>query len=218
MKTDLHVHTSEVSLCGHMTAEETLQRYKSAGYDTLVITNHFNRYTADHFARHGKPDFFRHYHDSFLLAEEEGRKAGITVLNGYELRFDGSDSDYLVYGMDDETASHCYELFSMSPHGFSELAKEKGFLFYQAHPFRNNMKITDPAYLFGIEIKNGNPRHDSRNDIAKMWAEKFQLKMIAGSDCHQREDVGVTGILTDGKIGNEEELLSVLRSGAYEII
>ena len=50
MKTDLHVHTSEVSLCGHMTAEETLQRYKSAGYDTLVITNHFNRYTADHFA------------------------------------------------------------------------------------------------------------------------------------------------------------------------
>lgn len=218
MKTDLHVHTSEVSLCGHMTAEETLQRYKSAGYDTLVITNHFNRYTADHFARHGKPDFFRHYHDSFLLAEEEGKKAGITVLNGYELRFDGSDSDYLVYGMDDETASHCYELFSMSPHSFSELAKEKGFLFYQAHPFRNNMKITDPAYLFGIEIKNGNPRHDSRNDIAKMWAEKFQLKMIAGSDCHQREDVGVTGILTDGRIGNEEELLSVLRSGAYEII
>lgn len=218
MKTDLHVHTSEVSLCGHMTAEETLQRYKSAGYDTLVITNHFNRYTADHFARHGKPDFFRHYHDSFLLAEEEGRKAGITVLNGYELRFDGSDSDYLVYGMDDETATHCYELFSMSPHRFSELAKEKGFLFYQAHPFRNNMKITDPAYLFGIEIKNGNPRHDSRNDIAKMWAEKFQLKMIAGSDCHQREDVGVTGILTDGRIGNEEELLSVLRSGAYEII
>ena len=218
MKTDLHVHTSEVSLCGHMTAEETLQRYRDAGYDAVVITNHFNRYTADHFAGRGKPDFFRHYHDSYLLAKEEGEKLGITVLNGYELRFDGSDSDYLVYGMDDETASHCYDLFAMSPHRFSDLAKKNGFLFYQAHPFRNNMKITDPAYLFGIEVRNGNPRHDSRNDIAKMWAEKFGLHMIAGSDCHQREDVGITGVMSETKIESEDDLLALLRSGEYTII
>ena len=218
MKIDLHVHTSEISQCGHMTAKETLQRYRDSGYGVIVVTNHFNRYTADHFARHGEPDFFRIYHDAYLLAEREGEKVGVTVLNGYELRFDGADSDYLVYGMDDETASHYGELFSMSPHRFSELAKEKGFLFYQAHPFRNNMKITDPSYLFGIEVKNGNPRHDSRNDIALAWAEKFGLHMIAGSDCHQREDVGVTGITTDKPVTNEAELLSLLRSGDYEII
>ena len=34
MKIDLHVHTKEVSICGHMEAKEVVSRYKSAGYDT----------------------------------------------------------------------------------------------------------------------------------------------------------------------------------------
>lgn len=37
----------------------------------------------------------------------------------------------------------------------------------QAHPFRNGLKIVDPKHLDGIETYNGNPRHDSRNEIAK---------------------------------------------------
>ena len=69
MKIDLHVHTSEVSKCGHMSAAETVGRYKDAGYDCIVITNHFNSYTADLFAQAGKPDFFEHYRSSYLLTE-----------------------------------------------------------------------------------------------------------------------------------------------------
>lgn len=34
-------------------------------------------------------------------------------------------------------------------------------LFYQAHPFRNSMKITNPELLDGIEVYNGHPGHDS---------------------------------------------------------
>lgn len=218
MKIDLHVHTSEVSLCGHLSAAETVRKYKDAGYDCIVITNHFNSYTAEHFKAQGKPDFFRHYRDSFLLAREEGEKLGITVLNGYEIRFDGSDNDYLVYGMDDRTAASYGELFRMSPHAFSDTAKEKGFLFYQAHPFRNGMKITNPAYLFGIEIKNGNPRHDSRNDIAAAWAEKYGLHKIAGSDCHQMTDVGVTGVVTGRVVKTEADLTEMLMADDYSII
>lgn len=215
---DLHVHTKEVSICGHMPAEEVVERYKAAGYDCIVITNHFNTHTSAHFEELGVTDFFKRYHDSFLLAKDLGRKAGLLVLNGYEIRFDGSDNDYLVYGMSDVTAADYKKLFAMSPRDFSALAAEQGFLFYQAHPFRNNMKITDPAYLTGIEIKNGNPRHDSRNDVAKLWAQKFGLRMIGGSDAHQQVDVGVSGIITERKVKDINDLISVLLSSDYEII
>ena len=218
MKIDLHVHTKEVSICGHMPAEEVAAMYKAAGYDCIVITNHFNTHTLTHFEEQGVVDFFKHYHDSYLLAEEAGRKAGLLVLNGYEIRFDGADSDYLVYGMSDGTAKDCKKLFSMKPRDFSALAAEQGFLFYQAHPFRNNMKITDPALLTGIEIKNGNPRHDSRNDVAEIWAKKFGMRMIAGSDAHRPEDVGVTGIITDENVTDTDSLISMLKNNNYRII
>ena len=218
MKIDLHVHTKEVSVCGHMPAAEVVSRYKAAGYDCIVITNHYNTYTQTHFEEQGITDFFKHYHDSYLLAKEEGEKAGLLVLNGYEIRFDESDNDYLVYGMSDITAANYKKLFSMRPRDFAKIASAEGFLFYQAHPFRNNMKINPPDILFGIEIKNGNPRHDSRNDIAKQWAEKYGLHMIAGSDAHRHEDVGGTGIITDRIIKNESDLVSMLTEDDYTII
>ena len=218
MKIDLHVHTKEVSICGHMPAAEVVRRYKNAGYDCIVITNHFNTHTANHFEAQGVTDFFKHYNDSYLLAKEEGEKAGLLVLGGYEIRFDESDSDYLVYGMKEDTAKDCKNLFAMRPRDFAAVAAEQGFLFYQAHPFRNNMKITNPELLFGIEIKNGNPRHDSRNDVAEIWAKKYNMHMIAGSDAHRPEDVGVTGIITDREVKNVNDLISVLSTDGYTII
>jgi predicted metal-dependent phosphoesterase TrpH len=219
MKIDLHVHTSEVSFCGHMSGGEIAEAYKEKGYDLIVITNHFNTYTANRLENEkGVSDFFRYYNDMYLYAKEEGEKRGLTVLNGYEIRFDGADNDYLIYGMPDATAARYKELFKMSPKDFSAIANEEGFLFYQAHPFRNGMKIINPAYLFGIEIRNGNPRHDSRNDIAEAWAKKYGMHEIAGSDCHQPEDAGVTGIITERQIKTEHDLLSMLRDDDYSIL
>lgn len=218
MKIDLHVHTKEISQCGHMSAKETVQRYKNAGYDCIVITNHFNSDTAAHIEKTTGADFFEKYREAYLLAKEEGEKAGLTVLNGYEIRFEESYSDYLVYGMSDDIAKDYKNLFTLRSKEFSKIAFDNGFLFYQAHPFRNGMKVTTPGFLFGIEVKNGNPRHDSRNDIAEIWANKFGLHKIAGSDCHQQEDVGVTGIITDKAVYDIDSLVSVLRADDYTII
>ncbi len=219
MKIDLHVHTSEVSFCGHMSSAEIAEAYVEKGYDLIVITNHFNTYTADRLENEkGVSDFFRYYNDMYLLAKKEGEARGLKVLNGYEIRFDNSDNDYLIYGMSDGTAARYRELFRMSPKDFSALANEEGFLFYQAHPFRNGMRIINPAYLFGIEVKNGNPRHDSRNDIAAAWAKKYGMHAIAGSDCHQPEDAGGTGIITERQIKTEHDLLSMLRDDDYSIL
>ncbi|MBO5778790.1 MAG: PHP domain-containing protein [Clostridia bacterium] len=219
MKIDLHVHSSDLSLCAHMSAEETIHRYIEAGYDGFVLTNHFTRDMAEHFERHGIPqsDYFAHYKACYEKARAYGAERGFLVLCGYELRFDRSSNDYLVYGMSDEIAEGCLEMFGWGPEKFGQFARENGILFYQAHPFRNHMRVVNPRAFFGMEIVNGNPRHDSRNDIAKAWTEKFGLHQIAGSDCHQSEDVGIAGIEFEGTISTMDELCEILREDRYKI-
>ena len=218
MKIDLHVHTSEVSLCGKLSAHDTLKLYKQKGYDAVVITNHYNMDTARHYAKLGKTDFFKVYRDGYLTAKAEGEALGLTVLNGYEIRFNENSNDYLVYGLSDSAAADYERICAMNPQEFSKFAKTRGVLFYQAHPFRNHMTVQNPAILFGIEIKNGNPRHDSRNDIAEAWAKKYKLHKIAGSDWHQPEDAGGTGVITKRTVRNEKDLLMMLRRDDYTII
>ena len=218
MKIDLHVHTKEISLCGHVPVEKVLRLYREHGYDAVVITNHFNRDTANHWRNHGVGDFAGFYFDHIDAAKQLGRRIGITVLGGCELRFDENVNDYLTYGLARETVRDCDRIFALGAVKFGEWARAHGVLFYQAHPFRNGMTITDPAALFGIEVKNGHPRHESRNDIAEAWAKRHDLHAIAGSDCHQECDVGITGIITPAAVRSEADLADVLRADAYQII
>ena len=42
MKIEMHVHTSEGSSCAKAEAQEIVKAYGEAGYDAIVITNHFD--------------------------------------------------------------------------------------------------------------------------------------------------------------------------------
>lgn len=218
MKIDLHVHTSEISCCGKLPGKEIVRLYAEAGYDAIVLTNHFESVTAEFHAKAGHPAFDKYYFEQYEKTAAFGKESGLLVLCGAELRFTGSSNDYLVYGMPREFFARWRELFTMTPETFGELARKNDFLFYQAHPFRNNMKIINPACLFGIEIKNTHPRHDSRNDIAEAWAEKYHLHKIGGSDCHQLPDAAKCGIITQENVSNITDLVRVLRNDLYTII
>ena len=100
----------------------------------------------------------------------------------------------------------------------SEAVRKNGGLLVQAHPFRSGMKIADPKLLDGIETYNGNFRHDSRNDIAKIWADKHDLIKLSGSDFHQIEDLARGGIMTNHKIESEKDFAITIKSGNYSII
>lgn len=218
MKIELHTHSKEISNCGHLSLEELIELYKNAGYDAMVLCNHFNTITANLLlAKKGITDLHKAYFDCVERAVEIGREKGLLVLGGCELRFDHNENDYLVFGMTAEVCRDWKKICAMKEEEFSAFAKENGILFYQAHPFRNRMSVVNPEYLFGIEVQNTHPRHDSRNDIAKMWAEKYNLHKIAGSDCHQIQDVGTSAIYTDYEVRNMDDLVHVLRNDLYEI-
>ena len=219
MKIDLHVHTSEISRCGLMTAEETIRRYRDAGYGAIVIANHFNPWTARGLAEQGRldSDFTSCYFRTVRMAKEIGKTYGVIVFPGMEMNFENDRNDYLVYGMPESAVKDVDSMFQMGFPEFSKLAAAENALIYQAHPFRNGMTVTDPSLLFGIEVMNCNPRHDGRNDIAEQWALRHHLHQIGGSDCHRVEDVGTAGIITDRPVENLEDLIQILRNDEYRV-
>ena len=76
------------------------------------------------------------------------------------------------------------------------------------------MTVIPPELIDGIEVFNGNPRHDSRNETAKHWAERFGLLSTSGSDFHWREDLARGGILTETPITTCAELIAAVKGGA----
>ena len=43
LKTELHFHTSPVSVCSRLTAGDAAEKYSKCGFDALMLTNHYSR-------------------------------------------------------------------------------------------------------------------------------------------------------------------------------
>lgn len=225
---DTHVHTEETSDCGKVKGREVARLYKKAGYQGVVITDH---YCAEFFG--GLSGLFLGHHISweekverFLTgyreALAEGESLGLQVFLGMELRFLDSPNDYLVYGIDEDFLREYPELYKLNLREFYNLLRARkspkssdqpdqpDILIYQAHPFRPEMTPADPSLLDGVEVFNGNPRHDSRNDLAYSYAKKHRLRMISGSDFHQVVDLARGGIILPKKVNSVKEFVLAL--------
>ena len=77
------------------------------------------------------------------------------------------------------------------------------------------MKIKRPDCLDGVEVFNGHFGHDSRNDIAELWAEKYNLIKTSGTDFHYNDSPANGGIFTENEITTMEQLVEILKSGNY---
>lgn len=217
---EMHFHTKNTSNCANVPAKISVEEYIKAGYDGIVVTDHLSPSTYMKYGRELLP--WKKKIDFFLRGYNEAKKTAngrIPVLLGMELRFRTSegDNDYLVYGINEEFLYSHPNLLEMNSRTFYELAHKNGFLVFQAHPFRVGMKVTNPKYLDGVEIFNGNPRHNSSNDIAEMWAKKYDLMVTSGSDYHEIGDLGTGGIWFNKKITDNKTLVEELSKRNYEI-
>ena len=219
---ELHSHTSECDRDAHLSARELVHLYKDAGYDGMVITDHYIErfYTLwfpEDVAGLTHAQQVHRWLQGFRTAREEGEKIGFTVLPGAEVRFDGKPNDYLIYGL--------HEDFFYNVPRLNELGSLEALLallpetvcVVQAHPFRNDMTVADPRNLFGLEVFNGGTEA-FRNRLARMYAEHYGMPMTSGSDVHELERLAKGGIQTEVKIQTPEDLVAVLRSGHYTLI
>lgn len=210
-KYDIHVHTSEVSKCGKVEAEKVVKLYKQAGYTGIVITDHyfdgfFNSLTCETWKE--KVEAYLSGYKNALIV---GQEVGLKVLLGMELRFEGSENDYLVFGIDEEFLKSNKELYKLGLEKVKKLLEEKGMLIFQAHPYRGEMKPEKPELLDGIEVFNGNPRSNSKNHLAYAFAKDNNMRMISGSDFHQPQDLAGGGIILSDIANTSKELVEAIK-------
>lgn len=217
-KTELHVHTCPASKCAHTEPEEMIEQYIENGYSTVVITNHMSPTLFDVILP-GIAD----YKEAAQIFLEDIRRARvcaagrIAVLTGMELRVRNNMNDYLIYGVDDDFILNMGNIMDMTIKELYPFFHENGALIFQAHPFRDNMTVTSPKYLDGIEAGNFCTTHDSRNDIAAAWAKKFGMLTVYGSDYHSKSYMRGAGILTEQPIKDNSQLVEVLKTKNFTV-
>ncbi|MEA4833195.1 hypothetical protein SDC9_124717 [bioreactor metagenome] len=217
MKIELHAHTSAVSRCAHSKPDLMVKTCKESGYDAVVVTEHYSNSHLSQCVGMSFDEMISAYMRGYYESRNEGEKIGLRVFFGIELCCDPGPNDYLIYGADEKFLRSAPVLPEMQLTDIIKILPESA-LVYQAHPFRDNMRITPPERLFGIEVFNGNLRHNSRNSFARLWAEKYGLNMISGSDYHDSGDPFCGGAEFYDNINSEAELVTALKSGKYELI
>lgn len=214
-KTELHLHSAGISKCATITYDEIVNKYTSAGYSTVVLTNHMYRINAE---RYGSWDnFINAYVEAYRTLKEKA-EGKLNVLMSAEITFTENWNDYLVFGITEDFLRAHPDLCELGIAGFYKLAKENGYLIYQAHPMRTGMTVPDVRYLYGIEVFNGALGHNSRNPVANAWADYNSLRKISGTDLHHDSAPVTAGIITKDEIKDMDSLVGVLKSNDYELI
>ena len=220
-KTELHTHSGSVSDCADVHESVIVEHYIDAGYTSLVLTNHLSKFTYknkrfDH-SSHSWDEKIDYYMNGYHIMKDAAGDR-LNILLGVELRSNLDDNDYLIHGISEEFLRAYPNIMDDKLQNVLEAVHEAGGLLFQAHPFRNHMKVVKPIFLDGIEVYNGHIGQESRNDIAYMWAEKFGLMKISGSDYHHEHHVIGAGIETDVPVTSEKQLVEILKSGNYSLI
>lgn len=217
MKIETHVHTSEGSPCAEADAESIVTAYSQAGYDAVIITNHFDNELLKDFGKTDEEKIER-YLLGYRRAKAVGPRYGVTVMLGMEIRLEPNCEDFLIYGIDEAFLFQYPNLCFMGQKELYELCHSYGALLYQAHPFREPCVPQDAAFLDGVEY-NQRPNGGNNNDKLKAWLKDYpNLKLISGSDCHNLEQVGFGGIETTQSVCDGKELAGILKTTQVKLI
>ena len=207
-KTEAHLHTSPVSSCSKLTPTEQVRLFKEAGYDTVIISDHFSPH---HFKKLGEDLTFAQkvdkLCDAYLEAKAEGDRIGLTVLFSVELSF--HKNHYLLYGVTREFLKLREDIFDIDIDELYAHLKAHGITIIQAHSHRAEKCVPHPHHVDGFEI-NFNLRKDNYNERTVKVAKEYNLPLTIGSDAHRPEDVGISATLSEEKIESIEQYLRLV--------
>ncbi len=216
---ETHLHTSPVSKCSRVGVRENLEFYKKAGYAGVFITNHFidGNMTPCGGSYADRINFyFSDYEEAASLAQE----IGIDVFCGVEISYKGTD--FLIYGLDKQWFLAHPEYETMTIREKLALLRENGALVIQAHPYREANYIDHirlyPRDVVAIETYNA-CRTDLENEMAAIYAQKYDLLPFSGTDNHlgiKRPMLG--GMASETPLVNEADFIHRVLNGTMELI
>jgi predicted metal-dependent phosphoesterase TrpH len=216
----LHMHTSETSGCARATGAEMAAAAREAGYDMIVITDHFmnaNIGCPGSLPWKAKVEYLTRVYKN---ARKVGEKLGLKVLFGWETF--NSGPEYLTYGLDEEFLLDNPDIADVGQYEYLDRIRRAGGFVIHAHPFRKASYIPDfvpdPRSVEAFEVFNAGHRDPSFNDQARAMARKFDLIMTAGSDAHVTEAIGRGAMRFPYEISDMDELIAAIRRRDGEII
>lgn len=216
---ETHLHTSEASACAILSAREQVRYYKDAGYEGIIVTDHFfngNTAVPRELPWEERIDL---YCRGYELAKEEGDRIGLSVFFGIETSYYGTD--FLIYGLDKQWLKNQPDMLSWSVQEQYKRVHEDGGFVVHAHPFRVRPYIKEvrlfPDCVDAVEVINVGNRNDDFDRKALLYAKKHKLPTTAGTDCHGLEDIH-SGVAFSHRLKDIRDYIDGIRSGQYELI
>jgi len=216
----LHLHTAESSRCGRVGGADMARACKEAGYDLIVVTDHF--FNANINVPYDIPweeqvdALFAGYRE----AKAEGDRIGLKVLRGWETYTDGPE--YLTYGLDEEFLVKNRDIALLPKAQYLRRVKSAGALVSHAHPFRKASYIPDflpdPVGLDAVEVFNGRHMDPSFDVQALKFARRHNLPGVAGADAHNAVHILDGAMRFPYPVETAAEVFAAIKRGDGEIV
>lgn len=218
-KYETHLHTKEASACAIFSAVEQVRFYKEAGYEGIIVTDHFlngNTAVPRDLPWEERIDL---YCRGYEAAKEEGDRIGLSVFFGIESGYEGTD--FLIYGLDKQWLKNHPDMLSWSVEEQYRRVHEDGGFIVHAHPFRVRPYIKKvrlfPKCVDAVEVINVGNRNDDFDRKALLYARKHKLPVTAGTDCHGLEELR-SGLAFHHKLTDIRDYIESVQSGKCEMI
>ena len=214
-KYETHLHTCPVSRCAKASVRESLEFYKSAGYDGVFITNHFLGGNINIDRTRPYEEIIEFYFSDYEEGLKIGKELSIKVFCGVELSNHGPD--FLVYGLDKQWYLDHPEIMEMALPDRLRFMMDSGALVIQAHPFRENTPLAlYHRCVHGVEVLNASDV--ATYELAKHYCDHYGLLPFAGSDNHTagRKPI-LAGICCREPITSVEDMIEKVKSRQTQI-
>ena len=221
-KYELHMHTKEGSACGRYSAREMVHAYHEAGFQGMVITDHFIYGNTSVPSNLDWESRMKLYYDAYLEAKEEAKELDFDVFFGIEHKYTSKGKEILIYGIDlDFLLSHP-ELETADLETYAKLVHDAGGILVHAHPYRKRDYIDEsvgPRYdvCDGIEVYNAHDNTET-NEKARKDAICMGKFCLSGGDFHGVKGVGAAGMAFETRIKTNQELIDAIRQGKGKLI
>jgi histidinol phosphatase-like PHP family hydrolase len=218
-KYETHLHTCEASACAIYSAAEHVRYYKEAGYEGIIVTDHFfngNSNIPRHLPWEERVNLFCRGYEH---AKEEGDRIGLSVFFGWEANFHATE--FLIYGLDKAWLLNHPDILSWTiEEQYQRIHADGGYIVH-AHPFRVRPYIKEvrlfPEYVDAVEYINVGNRNDEFDKQALAYAKKHKLPVTAGTDAHGLE-VLHSGVAFRNKLETIKDFIEGIRSGDYDLV
>ncbi len=212
---ETHMHTSQSSACGMGTPEEMVMAYKNAGYDGIIVTDHFMNGNSS--VDRSLP--WEEQIDLYCLAYEKAKKyadeVGFQVYFGYEFNFYATE--FITLGLDKSWLKAHPEIMTIPIEEYLKLVRSEGGINIHAHPFREERYIHQlrlyPDLVDAVEVFNLGNKDPMFNEKAVRFAEENHLPMTSGSDCHLPKGRKGAGIALDHVPSGLVDIMQCIRTG-----